>query len=180
MPDEPAPPPLARWHAGAPYEGPFDECVRRFKYPRAGLAGLDPAPEAVAGWLARRAARLAAASSGRPHAVVPVPLHPTRLRRRGFSPATRLAAAVAREAGAPLASAALIRLRDTPSQTGLSRAERRRNVAGAFAAARPLAGCVWLVDDVATTGSTLAAAARAARAAGAAELVGISAARALR
>jgi predicted amidophosphoribosyltransferase len=58
---------------------------------------------------------------------------------------------------------ALIRIRDTPSQTGLGRRERRRNVEGAFRARGDLDGItrVWLVDDVVTTGSTTAAAAHA-------------------
>jgi ComF family protein len=176
--DEPAPPPLAAWAAGAPYEGAWAAWLQRFKYPGAGLAGLDPAAAAVAAELARRAAR--AAPGAPPALVVPVPLHPARLRTRGFNPAARLAAVVARAVRAPLDATALLRLRDTPSQTGLSRKGRRRNVAGAFRAPRPLPARIWLVDDVATTGSTLAEAARAARCAGAREIIAVCAVRRLR
>jgi ComF family protein len=110
-----------------------------------------------------------------------VPLHPRRLRARGFNPAAVLARTVAREAGAPFAAGLLVRLRDTPSQTGLDRRARRANVRGAFAlrgADRP-PETVWLVDDVVTTGSTLEECARALRRAGARRVVAICAARTL-
>jgi predicted amidophosphoribosyltransferase len=167
----PAPPAaLDAWHAAILHAGAGADWVRRFKYPARGLAGLDPAAEAAAFGLVRRLARTL---PGAPGCVAPVPLHPRRLRARGFSPAALLARAAAREVRAPFAPVLLARLRDTPSQTSLSRAERRRNVAGAFAARVPAPPRVWLVDDVATTGSTLAAAARALRRAGAREVVGV-------
>jgi predicted amidophosphoribosyltransferase len=71
----------------------------------------------------------------------------------------------------------LARLRDTPSQTGLSRRARRRNVRGAFRALGPAPARVWLVDDVVTTGATLWEAARVLRRAGAREVVALCAAR---
>jgi ComF family protein len=108
-----------------------------------------------------------------PDLVVPVPLHARRLRERGFSPAAQLARACARAARVPCAPVLLARRRDTPSQTGLSRAARRRNVAGAFVARAAAPPRVWLVDDVATTGSTLSEAARALRRAGAREVLGV-------
>jgi ComF family protein len=112
-----------------------------------------------------------------PDALVPVPLHPARIRARGFAPAAVLARALARALGAP-AAPALRRVRDTPSQTGLDRPGRRRNVAGAFAPARPLPGAtIWLVDDVVTTGATLGEAARVLRAAGAGRVAAVCVAR---
>jgi ComF family protein len=113
-----------------------------------------------------------------PGAIVPVPLHPRRLRARGFNPAGLLARPLARALGAAFDPVALARLRDTPSQTGLDARARRRNVAGAFRWARRErpAERIWLVDDVVTTGSTLAAAARALRRAGAREVIGVCAA----
>ncbi len=72
---------------------------------------------------------------------------------------------------------ALRRLRDTPSQTGLDRRERRRNVAGAFRCRRRVARVVWLVDDVVTTGATLSECARVLRRSGARRVVGLCAAR---
>jgi ComF family protein len=168
------PPPPVRldaWHAAILHTGPGAEWVRRFKYPARGLAGLDPAAEAAAFGLVRRLARTLSGTA--PDCVAPVPLHPRRLRERGFSPAALLARAVAREARTPCSPVLLARVRDTASQTALSRGERRRNVAGAFAARAPAPPRVWLVDDVATTGSTLAEAAAALRRAGASEVVGV-------
>ncbi|MDX1648673.1 MAG: ComF family protein [Myxococcota bacterium] len=172
--DPPPPPPLRAVAAGAPLEDGWAEWVHRFKYPAAGLRGLDPGAEAVAGALVRRAARRA---PGPPDAVLPMALHPARVRARGLHPPALLARAVAREAGRPLRPGLLRRVRDTPSQTGLARDARRRNVAGAFRASGRCPPRVWLVDDVVTTGATLAEAARTLRRAGAREVVGICAAR---
>ncbi len=159
--------------AASRYGGSVEGWVQRFKYPPAGLAALDPRPGAVLAALIREAARDAPTAD----AVVPVPLHPRRLRSRGFNPAVALAREVARARATPLRARALRRTRDTPSQTGLDRAARARNLAGAFAARRPVSGCILLVDDVVTTGATLAAAARALRGAGAERVVGICVAR---
>lgn len=98
-------------------------------------------------------------------AIVPVPLAVGRARQRGYDQAELLARAAERVCGAPRRRL-LRRVRDTRSQVGLGRAERAANVRGAFAAQRA-GGSVVLVDDVATTGSTLAECARALRAAGA-------------
>ncbi len=168
--------PLRACLAEVPFEGEPADWIRRFKYPARGLAGLDPAPGALAErWILAAAAR--AAALGPCAAVVPIPLHPRRLRRRGFDPAALLARRVAKARSVPL-QPLLARLRDTPSQTGLGRAARRRNVAGAFAARGSVAGeRIWLVDDVVTTGATLEAAARALRRAGAREVIGLAAAR---
>jgi predicted amidophosphoribosyltransferase len=167
----PPPAPLAAWCAAILHAGAGADWVRRFKYPARGLAGLDPAAGAAAFGLMRGLVRRVPGAP--PELVVPVPLHPRRLRERGFSPAALLAHALAREAVAPFAPALLARIRDTQSQTALSRAGRRRNVAGAFTARRPAPTRVWLVDDVATTGSTLAAAGAALRRAGAREITGV-------
>jgi len=161
--------------AGALYAGETEAWVRAFKYPSA-TAFPDPGPEAILAELALRAAR------GWPGPladwIVPVPLHPRRLRSRGFNPAGRLGRLLARRLGVGFRPVALQRTRDTPSQTGLGARARRRNVAGAFrfAGAQPPPERIWLVDDVVTTGATLAAAARPLRAAGARAVVGICAA----
>ncbi len=175
---DPAPPPrpLRAWSAAVPYTGEWREWIRRFKYPQPGLRGLDPAADAVVLALARRAARQVPDQFA-PEAVVPVPLHRDRRRERGFDQAVLLARAVARAQGLVAPHHALVRLRPTPRQTDLSRRERRRNLRGAFAPRQRLSGCVWLVDDVTTTGSTLTAAARALRRAGARRVVGVCVAR---
>jgi len=165
----PVQPPLAAAAAGAAYAAETEAWVRRFKYPAAGVR-LDPTPEVLLGELLQRAAQ----SMPRAALVVPVPLHPRRIRARGFNPAGRLAKRLARELGLAFDPVALVRLRDTPSQTGLSATARRRNVAAAFAPVRALPEAVWLVDDVITTGSTVAAAARALRRAGARRIVALA------
>ncbi|MEN8160365.1 MAG: phosphoribosyltransferase family protein [Myxococcota bacterium] len=167
----PPPAAIAAWHAAIEHDGAGAEWVLRFKYPKRGLSGLDPAAEAVA--FALMTALAERVPDARPDLVVPVPLHPRRLRERGFSPPALLARCAARAVGARTAPVLLARLRDTPSQTGLSRGARRRNVANAFAARRTAPARVWLVDDVVTTGSTLAAAARALREARAREVVAV-------
>jgi ComF family protein len=105
--------------------------------------------------------------------LVPVPLHPRRLRDRGFNQASLIAREIGRRMGRPLVEGALVRRRETMPQTGLSAAARRRNVEDAFAVRRRglVAGhVVTLVDDVLTTGATARACARALRAAGAREV----------
>ena len=102
--------------------------------------------------------------------LVPVPLHPERLRWRGFNHALLLARPLGRRWRLPVEPRVLRRWRDTPPQVGLPESQRRRNVAGAFRVRRPDRICgrrVLLVDDVLTTGATLDACARALRDAGA-------------
>ncbi len=171
--------PLAACVAAVRFEGRAAEWIHRFKYPKRGLRGLDPAPVSVVAALLREAA--ARAPGARPDLIVPVPLHPRRLRSRGFNPAAQIARQLARSAGVPFDAVALRRTRNTPSQTGLDRGERRRNVRGAFRArrGRRVPPRVWLVDDVVTTASTLCEAAIALRAAGASTVIGVCAARAL-
>lgn len=98
-----------------------------------------------------------------PRLLVPVPLHGSRLRERGFNQAAALARYAGRMLEIPSAANLVRRVRDTPSQTSLSVGERHHNVRGAFAVsgARALrklsgAGHVAIVDDVVTTGSTVA------------------------
>ena len=107
---------------------------------------------------------------------IPVPLHPSRRRQRGFNQAADLA----RQMGIPVV-AALRRVRPTPAQTGLPAARRHRNLRDAFAATRAagsLAGAtVLVIDDVSTTGATLDACARTLKLAGIAEVRGLTAGR---
>jgi ComF family protein len=107
---------------------------------------------------------------------IPVPLHPSRRRHRGFNQAADLA----RQMPMPVV-AALRRVRATPAQTGLPAARRHRNLRDAFAAtraARALAGAtVLVIDDVSTTGATLDACARTLKLAGIAEVRALTAGR---
>ena len=140
------------------YGGPMAEAIRGFKYGgRSELA----AP------LGRLLAEAAAPLAGRVDRVIPVPLHPKRLRARGFNQAALLGARVASALGLPLDTRSLRRLRDTATQASLPREARRANVRGAFGVAPGELGRVLLVDDVRTTGATLREAKRALRGAGA-------------
>ena len=161
--------------AAVAYGGVVADWLQRFKYPRSGLTALDPAPIGVLQALVAEAA--AHAPGPAPDLVVPVPLHPRRLRGRGFNPAMLLARHVARTSGVRCAAGRLQRSRDTPSQTGLGRQGRRRNVAGAFSCRGSVPPRIWLVDDVVTTGATLSECARVLRRAGARRIVAICAAR---
>jgi ComF family protein len=176
-PDGATPAGLASCNAAVAYRGEAARWIHRFKYPRPGLAGLDPAAQGVCHALAREAAAGGAARAV--ELVVPVPLHPGRLRARGFNPAALLAGSVARELRAPRDPSAAARVRATASQTGLGRRARRRNVAGAFRAVpeRVEGRRLCLVDDVVTTGSTLSELARELRRAGALEVHAVCIAR---
>ena len=96
--------------------------------------------------------------------IVPVPLHPRRMRQRGFNQAGLLAGALAAHMAIPYSGRELIRLRHTQPQVGLSHARRQENVHKAFqcTAKNRIAGKrVLLVDDVMTTGATVASATQA-------------------
>ena len=113
-------------------------------------------------------------------AVAPVPLHPSRRRERGFNQAALLAERLAADRGVAVRPRWLARLRDTQPQSDLGAAERQANVRGAFEARADVAGLhVVVVDDVLTTGATVAECARALRAAGAARIGVVAVARVL-
>ena len=102
--------------------------------------------------------------------VVPVPLHPNRLRERGYNQSGLLASGFARLIGRKLDERSLVRIRDTEHQTRLTGDERRQNLKGAFRVVAPenvRGRSVVLIDDVLTTGSTMDECAKALLAAGA-------------
>ncbi len=105
-----------------------------------------------------------------PDLVVPIPLHVSRLRHRGFNQAAIMGKAVAKGLGLPLQLGILERRKASPPQVGLSRAQRRENVKGAFYVRTPdliKRKNILLVDDVYTTGATLKEASRELRRKGA-------------
>ena len=96
----------------------------------------------------------ASSSYPRPDSIVPVPLHPLRLRERGFNQAMEIARNISRKTGIALIECG--KIRDTPSQTSLLWAERKRNVRDAFSCESVLKSShIAIIDDVMTTGSTL-------------------------
>lgn len=127
-----------------------------------------------------------------PAALVPIPLATRRLRQRGYNQSEVLARALAREWRIPVISDALVRTRETPTQTALTPETRLANVAGAFAVANAQCSMInersrssitdhstlIIVDDVFTTGATLAEGARALEQAGAKRIYGVTFARA--
>ena len=158
-----APPPLDAAHAAFAYAFPLDRLLPRLKFHRDFAAG-----RALAQAMAERFADLP-----RPQALVPVPLHRTRLRQRGYDQALELARPLARALRLPLHADLLQRSHATRAQSRLDADARRRNLQDAFrveSRGDALPHHVALVDDVMTTGATLHAAARALRAAGVARV----------
>lgn len=166
------PPPLDTCLAACTYAWPWPDAIAAFKFRgEAGRAGPFATLLRSAPWVepALEACDI----------VLPMPLAPGRLRERGFNQAHELAR---RLAPAKTDATLLLRTRETPAQSGLSRADRLRNLRGAFAveplrADRLRGRRLVLVDDVMTSGASLLAAAEALRQAGAAHITGIVLAR---
>ena len=187
------PPRCAR--CGAPTAWPVERCSecsgRRlaFDSARAAVPYAAPARALVRAWkehglrrVATLAAELVSERVPRPAAdvITYIPPDGDRSLKRGHQPARALADALGEQWALPVASL-LVRVRPVARQTGLSRTERRRNVRGAFRAARAaVPACIVLVDDVYTTGATADAAAKALRRAGAVRVDVVTFARALR
>lgn len=111
---------------------------------------------------------------------IAVPLHKKKLKQRGFNQAEELAKELSERLGGELSFDALIKTRQTDSQTDLPRQEREKNVGGAFSCVKPEAirgKKIFLVDDVFTTGATMEECARVLRKAGAKEIWGVVVAR---
>lgn len=143
------------------YEGPARALVSALKF--RGAAGL--AAPMAAQIVARAPPQLLHPGA----ALVPVPLHPSRARRRGFNQAERIAAAIASRTALEVADCLCRRGPATARQVGRGRSERLAGIAGAVElrpGSRPSAEVV-VVDDVVTTGATLSACAAALRSAGA-------------
>jgi predicted amidophosphoribosyltransferase len=186
-------PPLCA-RCGKPAEWPVERCSecagRRlaFASARAAVAYDDRVRSFVRGWKERGLRTLAAAAANTVADALPapevaavtfVPADRARGLERGHQPAERLARELAARWSLPV-EALLARTRPAIRQRGLSLADRRRNVAGAFAPAREAPTSVCLIDDVYTSGSTANAAASALRGAGARRVEVVTFARVVR
>lgn len=157
------PPPYDRARAVAAHSGAMRSLVHALKF-----QDRHDVRHLLGRWLVEAGRDLIADAD----VIVPVPLARRRLLARHFNQAALLAREVATRTGVRFEPMALVRTRATESQVGLSRKERQRNVAGAFSvpkrrAAQVAGRKILLIDDVITTGSTVAACARVLRRGGA-------------
>lgn len=136
------------------YGGPLREAIRHFKYGNR--------PDLARPFGERLASALGSSILPPDTVFVPVPLHRKRLAERGYNQSALVAAVVAGRLGQKMTARALVRTRATAEQANLLRADRLRNVAGAFKTLATFHGrSVVVVDDVVTTGATVNACIRA-------------------
>jgi ComF family protein len=163
------PPPFDRARAAALYDGPVAQAITRFKFSRQ-MAVLP----VMQHWLQRPPClELVAAAD----LLAPVPLHPKRIKHRGFNQSLLLAQGFP---GAAVVRELVVRTRHTAPQVGLNPKERQDNVKGAFAVTVPAlvkGKSVLLIDDLYTTGSTVKECARVLRKAGASRVEVLTVAR---
>ena len=171
-------PTYERAFAYGPYAGALRDLIHLLKYQR-----MTPAARPLGEYLAA-SIRAAVREAGKDAILVPIPLYSAKARQRSFNQAEEIArqAVRASDVGIEINTRLLARVRETKSQTGLTRHQRRENVRGAFAVpkknARAVKGRnVILLDDVFTTGTTAEECARILRRAGAAKVWVVTAAR---
>jgi ComF family protein len=153
------------------FEDPVQEGLHRLKYRRdVGLG--DALAEQMAGFVRQLDWRI--------DLILPIPLGKKRLKERGYNQVGLIARPLAMALGLEYAPHLLTRQRETRTQVGLSKQARRENVRDAFSAGRQVNGkTVLVMDDVATTGSTLSSAADALFSSGAKNVYALTVARAL-
>lgn len=157
------PPAFAGTHAVFRYATPVDKLIQDLKY-----HGRLELSRVLGGYLADYLETL---NDPLPDAIVPVPLHPSRLRHRGYNQSLEIARFVAKRLHRPLNLNDTQRIRPTAPQTELPRAARRKNVRGAFKAGDVFAGQrIAIVDDVMTSGHTVNALAESLLRSGAMEV----------
>jgi ComF family protein len=158
------PPDFSRVHAACRYQGSIKDAVHRLKY-RNQLALAKPLGMMLVDTIRNSAPECSL------DCIVPVPLHPQRLKHRGYNQAVEISRPLTRQLGLPMETGLLQRSRRTPPQQGLSAAQRSRNVRKAFALAGQVGGSrILLVDDIMTTGETVRECCRTLMQGGAAEV----------
>jgi len=174
-------PPFVKAAAYGSYDGGLRELIHLLKYDY-----VRPAANVLGRMLAEAVSDLQPLFANLPVLVVPVPLHTRKFRQRGFNQAELIARSALKllsGTGLQLSPGVLERKRETQSQIGLSRHERRKNMRGAFAVAArsQVAGReILVVDDVFTTGTTVSESARVLRRAGASKVYVATVARTLK
>ncbi|MBM3144522.1 MAG: ComF family protein [Chloroflexi bacterium] len=167
-----SPPKMTAIRSWAVFDGPIREAMHRVKY-RRDVALAEALSRPLVGYVRDLNWHL--------DIIVPVPLSAKRMKERGYNQAALLAKPLALGLGLKYCDKALSRGRDTRSQVGLSLDQRRQNVHGAFSASKSMVSgkAVLVVDDVATSGSTLDSCAEALWHTGAENVYGMTLARAV-
>lgn len=143
------PPPYDRAYCALAYAPPVSILISWFKYHHM-LRLTETLAHLMLAYVRTRSEPL-------PDCILPVPLHPVRIRERGFNQATEIARSLSRHTRVPYDKACVVRIKKTPPQTSLKRALREKNLKGAFALRRrPPPGRIAVLDDVMTTGTTFA------------------------
>jgi ComF family protein len=164
------PPHFDRTLAAFRYDFPADRIIHALKYGH---------QLAVANWLGHRLAALIEEAGEQ--LIMPLPLHPERLRERGFNQSMEIARVIGNGLNLAVDHHSLFRNRATPRQADLPLKERRKNVRGAFECTANMTGkSILLIDDVMTSGATLNECARVLKLHGAAHVTAVVAARALK
>lgn len=142
------PPSFSCVHTAGAYQGSLKDAVQKLKYQNQ-LTLASPLGQLLC------KAIVLSENGFKPDHLIPVPLHPSRLRQRGYNQALELARPVAEQLGVTINTSLLQRIRKTPQQQGLSATERKSNLRGAFTLTEEVnASRVLLIDDVMTTGET--------------------------
>lgn len=150
--------PIERSNCLFHYAAPINRLITRFKFHADLTVGHH-----LAHWFAEKVK-----PDILPDAIIPMPLHPARLRQRGFNQALELVKPIALQLGVPVLADSCKRVVNTPDQIGLSALQRRRNMRNAFICTpkQPLPAHVAVFDDVVTTGATVLSLVRTLRRAG--------------